>query len=36
VSGGLRWDYIGAPYDSKGLWRTLDFPGTGLGKILFT
>ncbi len=31
VSGGLRWDYIGAPYDSKGLWRTLDFPGTGLG-----
>lgn len=31
VSGGLRWDYIGAPYDSQGLWRTLDFPGTGLG-----
>jgi hypothetical protein len=31
VSGGLRWDYIPAPYDSKGLWRTLDFPGTGLG-----
>lgn len=31
ISGGLRWDYIGAPYDSKGLWRTLDFPGTGLG-----
>lgn len=31
VSGGLRWDYIGAPYDSKGLWRTLDFPGDGLG-----
>jgi hypothetical protein len=31
VSGGLRWDYIGVPYDSQGLWRTLDFPGTGLG-----
>ncbi|MEX2264425.1 MAG: carboxypeptidase-like regulatory domain-containing protein [Bryobacteraceae bacterium] len=31
VSGGLRWDHIGVPYDSKGLWRTLDFPGTGLG-----
>ncbi len=31
VSGGLRWDYIGVPVDSKGLWRTLDFPGTGLG-----
>jgi hypothetical protein len=31
ISGGLRWDYIGAPRDSKGLWRTLDFPGTGLG-----
>ena len=31
VSGGLRWDYIAAPYDSQGLWRTLDFPGTGLG-----
>jgi hypothetical protein len=31
ISGGLRWDYIGAPYDSQGLWRTLDFPGTGLG-----
>ncbi len=31
VSGGLRWDYIGVPTDSKGLWRTLDFPGSGLG-----
>jgi len=31
ISGGLRWDFIGAPYDSQGLWRTLDFPGTGLG-----
>jgi len=31
ISGGLRWDYIGAPYDSKGLWRTLDFPGDGAG-----
>jgi len=31
VSGGLRWDHIRAPYDSQGLWRTLDFPGTGLG-----
>jgi hypothetical protein len=31
VSGGLRWDYIGAPYDSQGLWRTLDFPGDGAG-----
>ncbi|MCC6589934.1 MAG: carboxypeptidase regulatory-like domain-containing protein [Bryobacterales bacterium] len=31
VSGGLRWDFIGSPYDSKGLWRTLDFPGDGKG-----
>lgn len=31
ISGGLRWDYIQVPYDSQGLWRTLDFPGTGLG-----
>lgn len=31
LSGGLRWDYIGAPWDSKGLWRTLDFPGDGGG-----
>lgn len=29
ISGGLRWDFIGAPYDSQGLWRTLDFPGIG-------
>jgi hypothetical protein len=31
VSGGLRWDFIGAPYDAQGLWRTLDFPGFGAG-----
>lgn len=31
ISGGLRWDFIGAPYDAKGLWRTLDFPGDGAG-----
>jgi len=31
ISGGLRWDHIQAPYDSQGLWRTLDFPGDGLG-----
>ena len=27
INLGLRFDYIGVPYDSKGLWRTLDFPG---------
>jgi hypothetical protein len=26
---GLRFDYIGVPYDTKGLWRTLDLPGDG-------
>jgi len=26
---GLRFDYNGVPYDAKGLWRTLDFPGVG-------
>ena len=26
---GLRFDYIGVPYDAKGLWRTLNFPGEG-------
>ena len=29
VNLGVRFDYIGVPYDSKGLWRTLDFPGVG-------
>jgi hypothetical protein len=28
---GLRFDYIGTPVDSQGLWRTLDFPGDGGG-----
>ncbi|MBK9168774.1 MAG: carboxypeptidase regulatory-like domain-containing protein [Bryobacterales bacterium] len=28
---GLRFDYIQNPRDSKGLWRTLDFPGEGRG-----
>jgi hypothetical protein len=27
VNLGLRFDYIGVPYDAKGLWRTLDLPG---------
>lgn len=27
VNLGLRFDYIGVPYDAEGLWRTLDFPG---------
>ncbi len=27
VNLGMRFDYIGVPYDSEGLWRTLDFPG---------
>ncbi len=31
ISGGLRWDFIGGPFDAKGLWRTLDFPGDGGG-----
>jgi hypothetical protein len=31
VSGGLRWDHIPVPYDSQGLWRTLDFPGISGG-----
>jgi hypothetical protein len=26
---GIRFDYIGVPYDSQGLWRTLDLPGEG-------
>lgn len=26
---GLRYDYVGFPVDSKGLWRTIDFPGFG-------
>lgn len=29
VNLGLRFDYVGVPVDSKGLWRTLDFPGLG-------
>ena len=28
VNFGLRFDYNGFPIDSKGLWRTLDFPGS--------
>lgn len=28
---GLRFDYVGVPSDSQGLWRTLDFPGDGGG-----
>lgn len=28
---GLRFDYSGNPRDSKGLWRTLNFPGEGRG-----
>ena len=27
INLGLRFDYIGVPYDTEGLWRTLDFPG---------
>ncbi|MCW5982568.1 MAG: carboxypeptidase regulatory-like domain-containing protein [Bryobacteraceae bacterium] len=29
VNVGLRFDYNGFPVDSQGLWRTLDFVGTG-------
>ncbi len=29
INLGLRFDYVGVPVDSKGLWRTLDFPGLG-------
>jgi outer membrane receptor protein involved in Fe transport len=29
VNLGLRFDYIGVPYDTEGLQRTLDFPGEG-------
>jgi hypothetical protein len=29
VNLGLRFDYNGWGVDSKGLWRTLDFPGVG-------
>ncbi|MFN0171195.1 MAG: TonB-dependent receptor domain-containing protein [Bryobacteraceae bacterium] len=28
---GLRFDYSGNPSDSKGLWRSLNFPGEGRG-----
>jgi hypothetical protein len=31
VNLGLRLDWVGAPVDSKGLWRTLDFPGVDAG-----
>jgi outer membrane receptor protein involved in Fe transport len=31
VNLGLRFDYVGVPFDSQGLWRTLDFPGDGGG-----
>lgn len=31
VNLGLRFDYVGVPSDSQGLWRTLDFPGDGGG-----
>ncbi|MEZ5395707.1 MAG: hypothetical protein R2724_23235 [Bryobacterales bacterium] len=27
VNLGMRFDFIGVPYDAKGLWRTLDLPG---------
>jgi hypothetical protein len=27
INIGLRFDYIGVPYDAKGLWRTLDLVG---------
>lgn len=27
VNIGLRFDYVGVPYDRQGLWRTLSFPG---------
>jgi hypothetical protein len=30
VNLGLRWDYIGVPFDAKGLWRTFDLPGYGI------
>jgi hypothetical protein len=26
---GLRFDYVGVPFDTKGLWRTLNLPGIG-------
>ncbi len=29
VNLGLRFDYVGVPVDSKGLWRTLDLPSSG-------
>ncbi len=29
VNLGLRYDYVGVPSDSKGLWRTFDFVGEG-------
>jgi hypothetical protein len=29
VNVGLRFDYVDVPVDSKGLWRTLNFPGVG-------
>jgi hypothetical protein len=31
INLGLRFDYVGVPSDSQGLWRTLDFPGDGGG-----
>ncbi|MBI3281704.1 MAG: TonB-dependent receptor, partial [Acidobacteria bacterium] len=31
INAGLRFDYNGVPVDSKGLWRTLDFPGYSAG-----
>ncbi len=31
VNAGLRFDKIGVPVDSKGLWRTLDLPGVDAG-----
>ncbi|MGH9629939.1 MAG: TonB-dependent receptor domain-containing protein, partial [Bryobacteraceae bacterium] len=31
INAGLRFDYVGVPVDSQGLWRTLDLPGDGGG-----
>ena len=31
INAGLRFDYNGVPVDSKGLWRTLNFPGVDAG-----
>lgn len=31
INAGLRFDFNGVPVDSKGLWRTLNFPGVDAG-----